>query len=122
MRTLVLTLILAGLGLHSGPVHAEATATQVLKTYQAASDDGKTYLRGYMIGLVTAYAYANVALKAREIAPMYCVSEKEDLQDEDVVSLMRHSIREDAELGKSPFGMALLMALTRRFPCAEKKK
>ena len=121
MRTFVIALILAGLSLHSGLVHAEATASQVLKTYQAASDDGKTYLRGYMIGLVTAYGYANVTLKAREADLLYCVPKDTDLVDEDVVGLMRYSIREDAKLGRSPFGMALLLALNRRFPCRAQK-
>jgi len=121
MRIVVIFLLSTCLGLNSNTALAEATANQVLKTYQSASDDGKTYLRGYMIGLVTAYGYTNTALKAQKAAPFYCVPQGTDLGNEEVVGLMRQSIRKDSQLGRAPFGMSLLAALQRRFPCKKKK-
>ena len=120
MRTLVISVILALFT--AGPAHAEANANQVLATYKSASDDGKTYLRGYMIGLVTAYGYTNTALKAQKAAPFYCVPKGTDLGNEEVVGLMRQSIRKESQLGRAPFGMALLAALQRRFPCKKAKQ
>lgn len=115
MRTLSLSFILMVLG--AGPAHAEADATTVMQTYKSASDDGKTYLRGYMIGLVTAYGYTNTALRAQRSAAFYCVPEGTALGDEEVIGLMRQSIRLDPALGRAPFGVALFAALQRRFPC-----
>ena len=120
MRTMLVLAI--ALSLYSGPALAEASANQVLQTYRSASDDGKTYLRGYMIGLVTAYGYTNTALKAQKSAPFYCVPSGTDLGDEEVVGLMRQSIKKESQLGRAPFGMALFAALQRRFPCKDKPK
>jgi hypothetical protein len=120
MRTLSLSIILMVLG--AGPAHAEASATKVLQTYQSASDDGKTYLRGYMIGLVTAYGYTNAALRAQRSAAFYCVPKGVDLGDEEVIGLMQESIRKDPQLGQAPFGVALFAALQRRFPCKKDPK
>ena len=119
MRILATCLLLAALPLSTA--HAEGSANDVLKTYRAASDDGKMYLRGYMIGLVTAYGYTNTALKAQKSAPFYCVPQGTDLGDEEVIGLMQRSIRKDSQLGRAPFGMALLAALQRRFPCKKPK-
>ena len=37
------------------------------------------------------------------------------------IGLMQRSIRKDSQLGRAPFGMALLAALQRRFPCKKPK-
>jgi len=120
MRTLSLSIILMFLG--AGPAHAEASVTTVLQTYKSASEDGKTYLRGYMIGLVTAYGYTNTALKAQQSAAFYCVPEGTILGDEEVIALMQKSVRLDPRLGPAPFGVALFAALQRSFPCKKDRK
>ena len=121
MRIITTGLVLLGL-LGLAPVaHAEVNSNEFLASYKAASEKGQTYLRGYMIGLVTAYAYTNTALKSQGAAPFYCIPTGIDLGNEEVVGLMRQTIRKDPQIGRTPFGMALLVALTRRFPCKNKK-
>jgi hypothetical protein len=102
--------------------HAEVPANEFLSRYHSASDKGKAELRLYMTGLVTAYGYANTALKAQGAMPLYCVPKGTDLGDEEVIGLMRQTIKRDSQIGRTPFGMGLLVALDRRFPCKSKKE
>lgn len=117
MRILTLSIAMLGLVASSTPAHAEATATEILRSYADATDEGKRWLVGYMTGLVTGYGWANAALKAQGDTPLYCMPKGRELADEDVVSLVRGAIRNDPQLGLRPFGMTLMVALNRRFPC-----
>ena len=122
MRTLMTGLVLLGLLGTPSPAHAEGTALEILQTYHSATDEGKRWLIGYMTGLVTAYGWANSALKSQGDEPLYCVPKGVDLGDEEVIGLMRQAIKKDSQLGRRPFGMSLLVALNRRFPCSKQKK
>ncbi len=113
--------LLLGLSLFfSGPVHAETTATEFLQQYKMASDDGKRWLVGYITGIVTGYGWANTTLKVKEQAQLYCMSDEEALGDEEILGLVAREARKDKKVGYAPFGMAVLTALSRRFPCGKK--
>jgi len=104
------------------PAHAETTAIDFLKQYEKASDDGKRWLVGYITGLVTGFGWTNTTLKVQGRTPLYCMSDEEAVDDEELLIMVRQAIKKDRQVGHAPFGMAVLASLSRRFPCKKKKK
>ncbi len=117
MMRLVLCLTL----LLSGPAHAETTAAEFISRYDGASDDGKRWLVGYITGLVTGFGWSNTTLKVKGQTPLYCMPDEDGVKDEEVLDLVRQAMKRDKKVVYAPFGMAVLAALSRRFPCEKKR-
>ena len=112
---------LLALMLSTSPVRAEANAKQFIGQYERSSDEGKKYLVGYVNGLVTGYRRTNMALKAKKETPLICVSASVEMDNDDVIKLVRFQMADDPRIGDTPIGMAILTTLIRRFPCVSKK-
>jgi len=108
--------------LSTPPARAEANAKQFIGQYERSSEEGRKYLVGYVNGLVTAYRWGNMALKAKDQAPLFCVSATLEMDEDDVLKLVRFQMADDPRIGDTPIGMAVLTTLIRRFPCSTKKK
>ena len=111
-----LLLLMATL-MFSHPAQAEATTTEFLTEYQSASKDGKRYLESFLGGLIAAYTWANIALKAEGKQPLYCLNEFGGKELEQPVRLLRNAAANHPGIKTSPVGMALLANLKRRWPC-----
>ena len=113
MRSLLIVLSV----LLSTPAAAEATSTEFLVQYRAASDDGKTYLEGYLQGVLAGYRASNMTLKAKGQARLFCLTTQAKLELEDPVRMLKNAVGSDPTLKSSPVSIAFLVNLTRRFPC-----
>ncbi len=103
------------------PARAEATTAEFLGEYQSASEDGKRYLEGFLGGLVAAYSWANITLKAEGKQPLYCLNEFGGKEIEHPVRLLRNAAANHPGIKTSPVGMAMLANLKRRWPCRPTK-
>ena len=103
------------------PAYAETSATEFLAEYKNASDEGKRWLVGYITGMVTGYGWANTTLKVMGQPQLYCMSDEEAPDNKGILGLVAQEAKKDKKVGHAPFGMAVLTALSRRFPCDEKK-
>ena len=113
MRLLLLTAFLT----LSTPAQAEATTAEFLVEYQSASKDGKRYLESFLGGLIAAYTWSNIALKAEGKQPLFCLNEFGGKELENPVRLLRNAAANHPGIKTSPVGMAMLANLKRRWPC-----
>ena len=113
MRSLLLMVALT----ISTPAQAEATTTEFLTEYEAASQDGKRYLESFLRGLIAAYTWSNITLKAEGRAPLFCLNEFGGKEIENPVRLLRNAVANHPGIKSSPVGMAMLANLKRRWPC-----
>jgi len=105
--------------LNSGPVHAEATTRSFLMEYDKATEDGKRFLVGFLGGLLAAYTWSNVTLKAEGKEPLFCPNAQFGREAEDPIKLVRRIASADPTTLEVPVGAAVLTNLKRRFPCRE---
>lgn len=113
MRTLLIVLSV----LLSTPAAAEATSIEFLVQHKAASDDGKTYLEGFLRGILAGYRASNMTLKAKEQPRLFCLTTQAKLDLENPVRVLKNAVGSDPSLKSSPVSIAYLVILTRRFPC-----
>ena len=118
MRTLLVFLSI----LMSTPAAAEATSMEFLVQHRGASDDGKTYLEGYLQGVLAGYRASNMTLKAKGQSPLFCLTSQAKLELEDPVRMLKNAVGNDPTIKGSPVSIAFLVNLTRRFPCRGDKK
>lgn len=113
MRTLLIVLSI----LVSTPAAAEATTIELLVQHKAASDDGKTYLEGYLQGIIAGYRASNMTLKAKGEPQLFCLTAQGKRDLEEPVRMLKNAVTNDPTLKSSPVSIAFLINLTRRFPC-----
>ena len=90
---------------------------EFLTEYQSASEDGKRYLESFLRGLIAAYTWSNITLKAEGRAPLFCLNEFGGKEIENPVRLLRNAVANHPGIKTSPVGMAMLANLKRRWPC-----
>ena len=117
MRVLVIVMSV----LMSTPAAAEATSQEFLVQHKGASDDGKTYLEGFLQGILAGYRASNMTLKAKGQPPLFCLTTQARSELEDPVRVLKNAIGTDPSLESSPVSIAFLVNLTRRFPCRADK-
>ena len=117
MRVVVLLL---AMGLAS-PSHAETDVRAFLLEYNKATEDGKRLLDSFLHGLVVAYGWSNVTLKAEDMPPHFCPTSRFVKDIEDPIKMVRRMASADPQTLNVPVGAALLANLKRRFPCRESK-
>ena len=116
MKIILLCLVVS-LSLRSGSACAEATVQEFLRQHQRASDDGQTYLEGYLRGVLAGYQASNLALKAKGATPLFCLTTQGRSELEDPMRTLKNAVGSDTSLGASPVSLAFLVNLSRRFPC-----
>ena len=117
MRFVVLFLTLIA----ATPVQAETDVRDFLLEYNKATEDGKRLLDSFLSGLVVAYGWSNVSLKAEGLAPHFCPTSRFITEIEEPVKMVRRMASADPQTLDVPVGAALLSNLKRRFPCRESK-
>ncbi len=95
---------------------------EFLVQHRRASDDGKTYLEGYLQGVLAGYRASNMTLKAKGQSPLFCLTSQAKLELEDPVRMLKNAVGNDPTIKGSPVSIAFLINLTRRFPCRGDKK
>lgn len=100
-------------------VRAEATTEQFLAEYASASDEGRQYLDAFLKGLVAAYTWTNITLKAEGQPPLFCLNPHGGRQIENPAKILREASKNQPGIRTSPVGMALLANLKRRWPCRD---
>jgi hypothetical protein len=117
MRVLVLVMLMAV----PGPAHAEATTRAFLVEYDKATEDGQRLLVSFLGGLLAAYTWSNVTLKAEGKELLFCPNTQFGRESEDPVKMVRRIVSVDPTTLDAPVGAAMLANLKRRFPCRKSK-
>jgi hypothetical protein len=98
---------------------AEMTANQLLAG-RGISPEAR-FTAGFSLQMTAlGLSWANADLAARKASPIYCRSSQSPQTPDELIEMLQRIIRDDPVLGDRPFGMALLMAFKRAFPCAPK--
>jgi hypothetical protein len=117
MRAFVLMMLMST----SGVVRAEATTRAFLGEYDKATEDGQRLLVSFVGGLLAAYTWSNVTLKAEGKEPLFCPNPQFGREAEDPIKLVRRIASVDPTTLDAPLGAAMLANLKRRFPCRQSK-
>jgi hypothetical protein len=115
MRAWFLILMLLGV---SPTAHAEATAAEFMAEHSQASEDGKTYLVGFLAGILAGFGWSNITLKTIGADPLFCLTRSGEANAEKPILLLRTAMSEDVGSASLPVGAVLLSHLRRKYPCA----
>jgi hypothetical protein len=115
MRVWILILVLLGV---SPSVRAEATAVEFMAEHSQASEDGKTYLVGFLAGVLAGFGWSNITLKTGGGEPIFCLNRRGEVEVEDPIQLLQKAISKDIGSANLPVGAVLLSHLRRQYPCA----
>ena len=95
------------------PVHAEVTAREVLRQYDASNMTNWAFVAGVLIG----FQWSNGDLEHDGKQKLFCQPQDKTLEVEDVMTALRGFIRKYPPFADWQAGFALLQALKEAFPC-----
>jgi hypothetical protein len=107
----------AGVTLPSN-ANAEATAGEMLANIDAR-DARSTIYTAFLTGTTNGLAWANTDLEDRGLTPLYCSPRKLAITLDQNIDILRQRVKESPELGTTPAGLAMLMALRMTFTCKD---
>lgn len=98
-----------------GNAVAEQTAQSFIDEYDHESEDTRSTLEMYLLGLANGFGWANAALEDGK--KLYCKPDTTGLGDRQALDLLRRHVKANARLKDEQVGMVLLAALREKFPC-----
>ena len=99
-------------------VSAEMDAKTLLKTYDVAAPKDKEIVLFTISRTQNGMSWANSALRTqRKEDPLYCVPSNVVLTGEQIVDILRRHLKEDPSAEEVPYGLVMLLALQKTFPC-----
>ena len=102
---------------------AEMDAKTLLKTYDVAAPKDKEIVLFTLSRTQTGMSWANSALRTqRKEEPLYCVPSNVVLTGEQIVDILRRHLKEDPSAEEVPYGLVMLLALQKTFPCNVEQK
>lgn len=114
---LIAALLLLVLAIPKRAVASTFSATQFLASYKKSNAAEKQLLEIAVNNLHGGLFWANVALRRKGQAPLYCQPERLSLTSVQLINMIENEMRDDADLKDAPFGVVLLIALQKVFPC-----
>ena len=97
---------------------AEMDAKTLLKTYDVAAPKDKEIVLFTVSRTQNGMSWANSALRTqRKEDPLYCVPSNVVLTGEQIVDILRRHLKEDPSAEEVPYGLVMLLALQKTFPC-----
>jgi hypothetical protein len=117
LRTFASIIVVA---LWSGECNAEPTLAEVLE--ELANPEltaaRRTVISSNLSGIAAGLGWANTALRAQRMQRgLYCLPDNIEIQQQELIELLRDTLRDEPRLGQSPVGFGVLVALQRGFPC-----
>jgi hypothetical protein len=100
---------------HADGARAEMSAKQLLAGIATTTtSEGVGFaLEMAAIGLT----WANSDLVIRKAAPLFCPPKELTFTRPLLIDLLREAVARDPKLGDAPFGMSLMLAFKRKYPC-----
>jgi hypothetical protein len=116
---LKLALIICGFSLLTSAARAEMDVTTLLNKYDSATSViDKQIIAGIVDKTHYGISWANAFLEdARKEAPLYCQPKRLVLTTEQILDILRREVKEQPVLGEEPYGLAMIIALRKVFPC-----
>jgi len=109
--------------LFSTEASAEMDAKTLLKAYDVATPKEKDVVLFTITRTQNGMSWANSALRMqRKEDPLYCVPDNLVLTGEQIVDILRRYLNEEPSAGERPYGLVMLVALQRTFPCNIERK
>ena len=97
---------------------AEMDAKTLLKTYDVAAPKDKEIVLFTISRTQNGMSWANSALRTqRKEDPLYCAPTNVVLTGEQIVDILRRHLKEDPSAEEVPYGLVMLLALQKTFPC-----
>ena len=101
---------------HAGDARAEMTAQQVLAGIDAATAESKGMALALQL-TANGLTWANSDLVARSITPIFCPPVDQSFAPVQLADLLREAVKHDPRLADRPFGLSLMIAFKRKYPC-----
>jgi hypothetical protein len=97
--------------------HAEMSANELLAQYAQAGPDKKELLKIVVSSNENGMQWVNTFLDNRGQQRVYCSPPTSALTGEQVLDIVAREIKNTPNLGNQPYGLAILVALRKAFPC-----
>jgi hypothetical protein len=100
---------------------AESTASILLQLYDSGDAETKRSA-AYGVSMVeTGTSWANTAIaNERKEQPIYCPPAKLALTGDQLIDIIRREVSDHPSVGTAPFGLVMIKALEKLFPCGQK--
>jgi len=95
------------------PAHAELTARDVLREYDASNMTNWAFVAGVLIG----FQWSNGELEHTGKQKLFCQPEDKTISVDDAMTTLRVYIRKRPPFADMMAGLVLLQALEEAFPC-----
>jgi hypothetical protein len=115
--------LLAGSIFGSGVAKAEQTVNELLHDYDSSAPNKQRFIEMLVSQTENGLSRANVYLRGeRKQAPLYCTPDKLALTGAQVIDILRQEVKTSPDTGTVPFGLGVLIATVKVFPCPEGQK
>ena len=116
-----LALAICGYCLLSGAAHAEPDANKFLRDYDAATAAEKRLMSEGLSRVELGMSWVNVFLtENRNERSVYCPPNTLALSGDQLVDVLRKEVKGTPEEASRPYGLVLLLALQKAYPCQSK--
>ncbi|MBB4375625.1 hypothetical protein [Bradyrhizobium sp. SBR1B] len=105
--------LIFGTALIAEPAKAEHSGSDMLRIYGSANAQEKQTIEGLVRATENGMSWFSAAAKVK----LYCPPEKLALTGGQIIDILRREVGEAPSIGGSPYGLAILLALKRTFPC-----
>jgi hypothetical protein len=114
----LVALIALGAAFTAVPAQAENDAKTFLQTYKTASLANQQSMRDDLKWVEIGISWVNVDLKTKHQRQLYCQPGKLSLTGEQLIDMLQKHVQEVPIAADYPFGLMLLEALIKVFPCS----
>lgn len=113
-----LTLAILAFCLFPIAARAEVDVTTLLANYDAASPDIKPIIAKVVEHTQNGISWANqYFVTIRKQKPLYCLPGELTLTGEQVIDILRRELKEPSLVAKQPFGLGIILAFQKVYPC-----
>ena len=108
------------LGAYVGQAVAEASLNEILRDYDdpKATAAQRIMISSNLSSIEVGLGWANTLLRVQRMqAGLYCPPDKMEITPQQLMDILRGTLKDEPRLGDRPIGFAVLASLQRAFPC-----
>jgi hypothetical protein len=101
-------------------VHAEMSFNELLRLYAEGDSDSKALVKRIIESNENGMSWMNSFLTFNGEQAVYCPPSNVAFSGEQVMDIVKREIKTTADLGNQPYGLAILLAMRKSYPCPAK--